>query len=432
MAQGSPADPAHFFARVLADQHYQRGLQREQAGEWDGALAGYRRACALDPYNPLFFLARGHVCQTHGLEAEAEACYGVVLRLRPDDTVALYNQAQLFAARGDLEVARANLVRIVAGGVESLGERAAPIFCRLGDIALRREDYATAAVHFRRALECTPGHRYASAALGGLERFAEFRQPFDAAGGILPKVAFYGYAGAVLLGLPGDDGVAVPAYPGLGFDSLAELAQTLARFTDLARACDWRFDAVVALDATSRPLAIALADVLRARAVDEPAGCPRDARALAVSGGEATPAALAGVLGVVHQRASRTLFYAVGVSHPVWEYDPPVQVASAPGRLEYPWSRGEARAPEHAEAIGAELRAALAEAQPGAEGPERADGGRPDPAAQLAWYGPQSGHHRLGFSLRTLAPAGAGPAAPHGDESREASGGLPIRGGIPV
>ena len=140
MAEGSPADPAHFFARVLADQHYQKGRQRQEQGDWDLALSSYRRASTLDPHNVLYLLARGHVCQAHGLEPEAEECYRVALELRPDDTVALYNQAQLLASRGQLDEARANLIRIVNAGVEDLGERAAPIFCRLGDIALRRED----------------------------------------------------------------------------------------------------------------------------------------------------------------------------------------------------------------------------------------------------------------------------------------------------
>ena len=394
MAEGSPADPAHFFARVLADQHYQKGLQRQQQGDWDLALTSYRRACALDPHNVLYLLARGHVCQTHGLEPEAEECYRVALRLRPDDTVALYNQAQLLAARGQLDEARASLVKIVAAGVEALGERAAPIFCRLGDIALRREDFQTAAVHFRRALESTPGHRYATAALEGLERFAEFRRPFDDLGGIQPKVAFYGYAGAILLGLPEDDGIAVPAYPGLGFDSLAELAQTLARFTALARRLDWRFDAVAALDAESQPLAIALAGELGARVLGVAGHDPgpgRPGTVLGVTGTGADPGAVARETAALRERSGRVLGYAVGLGQPIWEYAPAVQVASAPGRLEFPWSRGEAAAPEHAEAFGAELGEAL-RATPADETVER----------QVAWYTAPQGHRRLSFDPQTL------------------------------
>ena len=392
MAEGSPAEPAHFFARVLADQHYQKGLQRQQAGEWDLALASYRRACALDPHNVLYLLARGRVCQTHGLEPEAEACYRVALGLRPDDTVALYNQAQLFAARGELEAARSNLSRIVSGGVEELGERAAPIFCRLGDIALRRDDHTLAAVHFRRALECTPGHCYAAAALDGLERFGEFRRPFDDAGAIAPKVAFYGYAGAMLLGLPEDDGIDVPAYPALGFDSLAELAQTLARFAAVARLLEWRFAAVAPLDPESQPLAIALAGALETRVLALDDERRRPGAVLGVTGSAADPVIVNRAAGALRARCGAALLYAVGVSRPVWEYAPAIQVASAPGRLEFPWSRGEAGAPEHAEAIGTELAEALRVAPPDTTA-----------AAQVAWYGGPAGHARLGFDPRTLA-----------------------------
>jgi tetratricopeptide (TPR) repeat protein len=410
MAEGSPADPAHFFARVLAGQHYQKGRQRQEQGDWDLALSSYRRASTLDPHNVLYLLARGHVCQAHGLEPEAEECYRVALELRPDDTVALYNQAQLLASRGQLDEARANLIRIVNAGVEDLGERAAPIFCRLGDIALRREDYPAAAVHFRRALECTPGHRYAGAALAGLTRFAEFRQPFDAGGGVQPKIAFYGFGGTILLGLPGDDGIAIPAYPGLGFDSLAELGQTLARFTSLARNLGWRFGAVAALDSASRPLAVALGRALEAPVV-EPDGGAWQARGaiLGVTGAGADPPAIARAVerlreggGESSRPAGRVLLYAVGVSRPVWEYDPPLHVASAPGTLEFPWSRGEASAPEHAEAFGAELGEALLAAM---------NGGTAGAAeAQARWYGlpcglaepPAGGHIRLGFDPRTL------------------------------
>src|SRR5581483_11589404 len=263
MTKLRPADPGHFFTKVLADQHYQKGREYEQQGDGERALPSYRRACAYDPHSVLFLLARGHACQAHGLEAEADECYRAALRLRPNDPVALYNQAQLFAARGALEEARANLARIAASDLEALGERAAPIFCRLGDIALRQEDYATAEVHFRRAL-----------AYAGLPRFAEFRQPFAPDGRIAPKIAVYAYGGAVLLGLPGDDGIDIPPYPGLGFDSLDELAQVLARFVAVAREWRWVFDAVVALDAESRPLANALAAALGAHAVAGPEQTP--------------------------------------------------------------------------------------------------------------------------------------------------------------
>jgi hypothetical protein len=371
-------------------------VQLEKQGQWERALESYRRACSLNTTSVLFLLARGHVCQQHGLAPEAEVCYRAALRLRPDDTVVLYNQAQLYAARGQLDQARANLARIVAAGVDSLGDRAAPVFCWLGDIALRREEYPAAAIHFRRALECDPGHRYAAAALDSIPRFAEFASPFQPDGRVPPKVAVYGYAGAVLLGLPSDDGIDVPAYPALGFDSLAELGQTLARFAGLAAFYGWPVDAVAALDPESQPLAIALAAALDARPALHVDAVPRGAAAVGVTAAGADPAALADHVAALRQRCRRSLYYAVGLTHPLWRYVPPVQVVTAPVRLEFPWNRGEASAAEHAEAFGAELAALLAAAPPNWA-----------VESQAAWY---TAHARLGFDLRTLEPRGSAAA----------------------
>jgi tetratricopeptide (TPR) repeat protein len=307
MAEQTPADPARFFTGVLADQHYQKGVQYEQQGDWEHALAAYRRASSLDLSRVLFLLARGRVCQAHGLEAEAEECYARALRLRPDDPVVLYNQAQLFAARGDLEAARANLSRIVDRDVDQLGERAAPIFSRLGDIALRRGDFGSAGLYFRRALAYAPGNRYAAAVEAGIERFREFGTPFAADGRVPPKVALYGYAAAVVLGMPGDDGIDVPLYPGLGFESLREVAQALARFVVVAQHVGWDFDVVAALDAESHPLAVALAAALGARAAHDPEMVSRQSRAMGVSATGSNPAALDQAVARLRERAPGAL-----------------------------------------------------------------------------------------------------------------------------
>jgi hypothetical protein len=386
-----PADPARFFTGVLADQHYQKGVQFEQQGEWERALAAYRKASTLDGHRVLFLLARGRVCQAHGLEPEAEECYRLALRLRPDDPVVLYNQAQLFAARGRLDEARANLAKIVDGDVDRLGDRAAPIFCRLGDIALRREDYAAAALYFRRALAYAPGHRYAAMTLDALERFTEFEAPFARDGFVAPKVALYGYAGAVLLGMPGDDGVDVPPYPGLGFDSLRELAQALARFVALARRGGWVYEVVAPLDEESQPLAVALAAALEAPAVPAVGQVPWGVRALGVSATGTNPPALRAGIGEILERSPAAPQYALGLREAIWEYHPAPHVVNVPIRLEFPWNRGEAAAPEHAEAYGAELARALAQIEKEMAG-DLDDFTR----RQWRWYGR---HRRLRLDL---------------------------------
>jgi tetratricopeptide (TPR) repeat protein len=392
---GTP--PNRFFARVMADQQYEKGRELESAGFWERALAAYRRASSLDASNVLYLVARGRVCHAHGLEPEAEECYAVALRLRPNDTVALYNQAQLFAARGQLDAARTNLDRIVSGDGELLGERAAPVYCKLGDIALRREEYAIAELHYRKALAVAPTaptHRYATAALGALARLAEFPAPVQPDGRLDPKVAVYAYAGAIALGMPDDDGIALPLLPALGFDSLEEVAATLARVVRLARHLRWVTDAVCALDAESQPLAIALAAVLDARVFGptEDGTVPHGAACLAVSATGDDPTELARRIAVLRERCEGVRFYAVGLRHPVWEYIAPPTLVSVPVRLEFPWNRGEASTAEHAEAFGEELALRLRAAL------ETDDG---TTEAQLVWY---ARHARLNHSPASALP----------------------------
>jgi tetratricopeptide (TPR) repeat protein len=399
MTGNQRTEPNTFFAKVLADQQYQRGRDFERQGYWEQALTCYRRACALDALSPLYLLARGHVCQQHGFTREAEQCYELALKLRPDDVVALYNQAQLYASRGQLDEAKDKLARIITQGTSGLGERAASIFCRLAEIALRREDYATAALHFTKALEASPHHGYATASLRGLSRFAEFRSPFADDGRILPKVALYSYAGTIVLGMPDDNGIDVPPSPALGFESLQEIAQALSRFRDVAQFFAWPFTSVAALDAESHPLAIALGASLGCDATPSADVVPWGSCVLGVSATGVDPVQLHEQVRVLRDRASRTLVYAVGLARPVWEYPVAPQIVTMPVRLEYPWNRGEASAPEHAEAYGAEISVLLLSTKP--------DGTR---EAQLRWY---EAHPQLSFDVQTLQdrPDSNGPPA---------------------
>jgi tetratricopeptide (TPR) repeat protein len=396
--------PNHFYATILADQNYQRGKDLEQQGYWQQALTCFRRACSQDRTNGLYLVARGRLCQAHDLEPEAAECYEVALSLDPDDTVALFNQAQLFASQGRLDDARANLLKIAAGDVAVLGDRAAPVFCRLGDLALRREEYAAAAIHYRKALEVAaegPSQRYAAASLSALDRLAEFEQPVGADGRILPKVALYAYAGAMVLGMPDDDGIHVPLTPGLGFDSLDEVALALGRFLTLAKHYAWSPDVVVALDAESRPLVLALADALGATACHEARETPWGSVALGVTATGSDPSVLRESMVTLEERASRRLLYAVRLRHAVWDYVAPVapNVVTLPVRLEFPWHKGEAGAPEHAEAYGAALSEKLAAltGDPRLEAQLR---------AQLEWY---AAHNRLGFDPRAWPECVATP-----------------------
>ena len=227
-------------------------------------------------------------------------------------------------------------------------------------------------------------------ALAALDRLAEFERPVQADGRLDPKVAVYAYAGAMALGMPDDDGVALPLSPALGFDSLEEVAATLARVVWLARRLRWGIDTVCALDAESQPLTLALAAAFGARSVglgDESA-VGRDATCLAVSATGDDPAELARRLEQLRERAREVRFYAVGLRHPVWEYPEAPAVVSVPVRLEFPWNRGEASAAEHAEAFGEALAASLGAALLNDDGTTE---------GQVRWYGR---HARLNDGAR--------------------------------
>jgi hypothetical protein len=90
----------------------------------------------------------------------------------------------------------------------------------------------------------------------------------------------------------------------------------------------------------------------------------------------------------LRSRCDRALLYAVGLTHPAWEYAPAAQVVSVPIRLEFPWNRREASAAEHAEAYGAELAEFLATTPPDET-----------VAAQARWY---AEHARLSFDPASL------------------------------
>jgi hypothetical protein len=171
-----------------------------------------------------------------------------------------------------------------------------------------------------------------------------------------------------------------------------EVAQTLARLVALARHQAWGVEAVVALDAEGQPLAVALAQALGARMAFTPETAPRGAVTLGVTATAGQPAQLQAQVETLQSRSQRTLVYAAGLRQPVWEYRPWPHVVSMPVRLEFPWNRGEASAPEHAEAYGAELAALLMAIE---------DDGTLD--AQLAWYGH---HRRLGMDLGATAVSG--------------------------
>ena len=377
-------DAEGFFAKLVAQQHYQSGLAHEQGGRWAEALAAYRAACAGDPQVSLYWLARGAAAQRQRQWDEAAQAYREALALSPADPVVLYNQALLFLAQGQRQPARRNLEAALRLKGDRLGDRAALVHARLGDLALQDEDYLVAEAHLRQALGRKPDDPYAAAALGALPRLREFVAPYDEDGRLPAKIGIYAYCGALLLGLPGDDGITIPAGRTGQLNEHAEVAAVLRRITDTVLALRWRFDALVPLDASAWPLTLALAHTLGTPAVRWPQSLQGGTvLALAVTvaeTGEGDHAARA-----AQEHSDAALLCSLGLHGRPWQVRPQPHVLCVPTTITLPWAADEAATASADQALGRTLADLIARQPPD----ETA-------APQREWY---REHRRLRFTL---------------------------------
>ncbi len=327
-----------FHSRVVADQHYQRGLDQELRGQWDRALTSFRTACALHPERILYLLARGRVCQTHELDLEAEDCYEHARRVAPRNPVVLFNQAELWARHGRLAMAIENLEDILSDGSRHLGARAMPVHRLRGELALRTGDYSRADEAFRTALVLVPEDAYLRTLAQGVPRFAEFTLDSDALSGA--KQLVYAHAGAMLFGLLEDDGVMIPEYPGIGFETLDEVAEVIARPARTLQHLGAPAY-IGALDAPSLPIAQAITDVLGGKLFD-PSAPTQDAAegntsVLLVTVNAYDPEAIDAVANRLTEQGQTVWTYAIGLRHPAGAYHGTIDLISSTGFVEVPW-----------------------------------------------------------------------------------------------
>ena len=377
-------DAEGFFAKLVAQQHYQGGLAHEQGGRWAEALVAYRAACEGDPQVSLYWLARGTAAQRQRQWAEAAQAYREALALAPADPVVLYNQALLFLAQGQRQPARRNLEAVLRLKGERLGDRAALVHARLGDLALQDEDYLVAEAHLRQALVRKPDDPYATAALQALPRLREFAAPYDQDGRLPAKIGIYAYCGALLLGLPGDDGINIPAGRTGRLDGHAEVAAVLRRLADTVLALRWRFDALVPLDEPAWPLTLALAHTLGTPVVQWPQSLQGGTvLALAVTvteTGESDHAARA-----AQEHSDAALLVSLGLHGRPWHVRPQPHVLCVPTAVTLPWAADAAATAPDDQVLGRTLADLIAR-QPSDETAGR----------QREWY---REHRRLRFAL---------------------------------
>ena len=376
-------DAEGFFAKLVAQQHYQGGLAHEQGGRWAEALVAYRAACEGDPQVSLYWLARGTAAQRQRQWAEAAQAYREALALAPADPVVLYNQALLFLAQGQRQPARRNLEAVLRLKGERLGDRAALVHARLGDLALQDEDYLVAEAQLRQALVRKPDP-YATAALQALPRLREFAAPYDQDGRLPAKIGIYAYCGALLLGLPGDDGITVPAGRTGRLDGHAEVAAVLRRLADTVLALRCRFDALVPLDEPAWPLTLALAHTLGTPVVRWPQSLQGGTvLALAVTvteTGESDHAARA-----AQEHSDAALLVSLGLHGRPWQVRPQPHVLCVPTAVTLPWAADAAATAPDDQVLGRTLADLIAR-QPSDETAGR----------QREWY---REHRRLRFAL---------------------------------
>ncbi len=377
-------DAEGFFSKLVAQQHYQGGLAHEQGGRWAEALEAYRAACAGDPQVSLYWLARGTAAQRQRQWAEAAEAYQEALALAPADPVVLYNQALLFLAQGQRRSARRNLEAVLRLKGERLGDRAALVHARLGDLALQDEDYLVAEAHLRQALVRNPDDSYATAALQALPRLREFAAPYDQDGRLPAKIGMYAYCGALLLGLPGDDGITIPAGRTDQLDGHAAVAAVLRRLADTVLAFRWRFDALVPLDEPAWPLTLALADTLDTPAVRWPQSLQGGkVLALAVTVAEAGESDHAARAAQEHSDAA--LLVSLGLHGRPWQVRPQPHVLCVPTAVTLPWAAAAAATAPDDQVLGRTLADLIARQPPDET-----------PARQREWY---REHRRLRFDL---------------------------------
>ena len=137
-------------AEVL--EHFRRGNQLSDDGEFAGALAEYDAALRSVPDDPAFLNNRGAALSRLGRDNDALAAYERVLLLSPDDPVALHNRGVALAQLGRYEEAVAAYDRALALVPDDAGTLA-----NLGLALAHLGHYVKALAILNRSLEQRPG-----------------------------------------------------------------------------------------------------------------------------------------------------------------------------------------------------------------------------------------------------------------------------------
>jgi tetratricopeptide (TPR) repeat protein len=86
-----------------AVDYFNRGAERQKAGDLDGAIANYNKAIEIDPRYAAAYNNRGGERQAKGDHDGAIADYTKAIEINPRFALAYYNRGDALKAKGDLE-----------------------------------------------------------------------------------------------------------------------------------------------------------------------------------------------------------------------------------------------------------------------------------------------------------------------------------------
>lgn len=162
------------------DAYVSRGLARKNKGDLDGAIADYDKAIETNSALKEAYNNRGLVRQLKGETEGAIADFNKAVAIDPDFAEAYFNRANTFIAKGDLAEAVVDLTKAIENhGNPYLSES----YNNRGNIRLKMGDTLGGIADFTTAIDIAPQNIYAYAnrgyALTLLGNDSEARNDFD-------------------------------------------------------------------------------------------------------------------------------------------------------------------------------------------------------------------------------------------------------------
>lgn len=281
------------FKPGQAYQHIEMGQHLERRGRLDEAMAEFKRAVQADPSIAAAHIALGHHYQRKGLLTkavdefhtavllsgdyeslfhwgraladlerydEAGEAFSRCLSIEDDDPPARYELACVQYAQDHFGAALTRFESLLEEYPDDWQLKSA-----IADCQLALGDYAAAESTLREAVRMAPDDVDSAALREGLlvaRRHREF-SPSHAMG---CKDLLYADHGVIVLGSGRDDGLDVPMYQDYTF-TYSDVATTCSRMLAMSSALSWPFNAIVPVEEDSKPLAIALAQLLEVPAL---------------------------------------------------------------------------------------------------------------------------------------------------------------------